>query len=267
MGPTVLKFGGELLEQPPQLAALAAAIVAHAAARPTIVVHGGGREIDAELARRGVAKRAVDGLRITDADTLDAVIAILAGTINTRFVAAITAAGGRAVGLTGADDRVVLVEPAPPYRTRDGRHVDLGLVGQPIGGRADVLTALLSAGCVPVLACLGITADHRVLNVNADMLAAHVAEMVGASRLIIAGATAGVLDGGGKLIPSLDVDGIDALVADGTASAGMVAKLAACRDALTHGVAEIAIVDGRDPQNLERLAGTRIVQDRCAASL
>jgi acetylglutamate kinase len=265
-GATVIKFGGELLEQPAQLATLASAIVAHAAARPTIVVHGGGREIDAELARRGVAKHAVDGLRITDAETLDAVVAILAGTINTRLVAAINAAGGRAVGLTGADDRLVVVEPAPAYRTRDGRLVDLGLVGQPVGGRPEALTALLGVGCVPVLACLGITADGRVLNVNADTLAAHVAVMVGASRLVIAGATAGVLDGDGQPIPSLDPDGIDTLVADGTASAGMVAKLTACREALSRGVSEIAIVDGRQPQNLERRGGTRI-QEKCAASL
>ena len=127
---TVFKCGGELLEQPQQLAALARAIVAHATARPTVVVHGGGREIDVELARRGVAKRAVDGLRITDAETLDAVIAVLGGTINSRFVAAIHAAKGRAVGLTGADDGLVLCDPAPPYRTRDGRSVDLGFVGR-----------------------------------------------------------------------------------------------------------------------------------------
>ena len=101
MTPLVLKLGGELLEQPARLGAIASAIAATPS--PLVVVHGGGREIDAALARAGIAKRQVDGLRVTDAGTLGIVIEVLAGAVNTRFVAAINAAGGRAVGLTGAD--------------------------------------------------------------------------------------------------------------------------------------------------------------------
>ena len=132
---TLLKLGGELLEQPERLAALASMLARVAERTRLAVVHGGGREIDAALARIGVPKRQVDGLRVTDEQTMAVVVEVLAGTVNTRFVAAITAAGGRAVGLTGADAGLAIVEKAAPHVAVDGQTVDLGLVGQPIERR------------------------------------------------------------------------------------------------------------------------------------
>jgi acetylglutamate kinase len=258
-GLTILKLGGELLEPGERLTPLIAAIARLAAAGPLAIVHGGGREIDAETARRGVPKQAVDGLRITDAATLDAVVAILAGTVNTRLVAGLAAQGVRAVGLTGADARVGLATRAPAHRTLDGRLVDLGLVGQPVAGEPTLVLDLVRLGYVPALACLGIDEAGQVLNVNADTMAAGLAAGARAGRLVIAGATAGVLDAAQRTIAVLDRADIDALIADGTASAGMIAKLRACRDALDAGVAEVSIVDGRDPRGFLAADGTRLV--------
>jgi acetylglutamate kinase len=259
VAPTIVKLGGELLETPQRIAEVTAAIARLAGDGPVLVVHGGGREIDAECARRGITKVAVDGLRVTDAATLDAVVAVLAGTLNTRLVAALSAAGVRAVGLTGADAGCVHVEKAAPHRAVDGRLVDLGLVGAPVPSASTLLRDLLTLAYTPVLACLGADAAGTIYNVNADTLAASVAVSVRAGRLIFAGGTAGVLDRDGATIASLDLAGIGRLVADGTASAGMVAKLTACRDALLGGVAEVAIVDGRTTAAILDRLGTRLV--------
>lgn len=256
---TVVKLGGELLEPGPGLAPLIASIAALAQTGPLVIVHGGGREIDAEAARRGVTKQAVDGLRITDQAALDAVIAVLGGTVNMRLVAALVTAGVRAVGLTGADAGLGLSTRAPAHRAVDGRLVDLGLVGLPVPQQSPALVLdLVRLGYVPAIACLGLDAGGQVLNVNADTMAAALAASTRAARLVIAGATAGVLDAGGRSIAALDRRDIDGLIADGTASAGMVAKLRACAGALDAGVGDVAIVDGRDGRGLIEAAGTRM---------
>lgn len=250
--PTLVKFGGELLEQPERIAATAAALARRAGAAPIVVVHGGGREIDAAVRRAGLTRQQVDGIRVTDAATLDVVVSVLAGIVNTRFVAAIAAAGGRAVGLTGVDAGLALVEPAPPHVTTGGRTVDLGRVGRPTGsGPVPLIADLLAAGYLPVVASVAADAAGVVYNVNADTLAAHLAARLGVARLVIAGATPGVLDEAGRTIPVLDSVRTEALVRGGVASAGMVAKLRACREALAGGVQEIVLVDGREPAVLE----------------
>jgi acetylglutamate kinase len=251
---TVLKIGGELLERADWRAATLRRIADLAASGPLVVVHGGGREIDRVMTRRGLTPRAVDGLRITDAATLEIVVEVLAGRINTALVADLVAAGVRAVGLTGADAAIGLVEPAPAHRGADGSETSLGLVGRPVqGAGADLLADLCGAGYVPVVASIGASRDGRLFNVNADTLAAHLAASLGARRLLVAGATPGVLDGDGRVRPRLDADEVDALVTARTVTAGMIAKLQACREALACGVGEVAIVDGRSERTL---AGT-----------
>ena len=257
---TLLKLGGELLEPGPGLALVIRAIGQLAAGGPLIIVHGAGREIDAETQRRGVPKQSVDGLRITDAPTLDAVIAVLAGTVNTRLVAALVGAGLPAVGLTGVDAQIGLSDRAPAHRSVDGHLVDLGLVGAPVPATSPkLLDCLLPHGYIPVIACLGVDREGQVLNVNADTLAAALAESAHVDRLIIAGATAGVLDTNQATIEILDDAGIDRMIGDGTASAGMIAKLRACREALHGGVRDISIVSGRHPDGFLTAPGTRIV--------
>jgi acetylglutamate kinase len=252
----VLKVGGELVEGAAAMATMARVIARAARVVTLVVVHGGGREIDAALSQAAIPKHQVDGLRVTDQPTLEVVVAVLAGTINTRFVAAINAAGGRAVGLTGADAGVGLVKPARPHRATNGELVDLGLVGEPISGvGAPLLDTLCRAGFVPVVACVGAAKDGRLFNVNADTLAASLAARVKAERLVFAGGTAGVLDSNGLTIAELSAGSIDELVGSGKATAGMVAKLRAARHALDAG-AEIAIVDGRSPKLPAVLRGT-----------
>ncbi len=250
--PTVLKLGGELLEDPERVQALARLVASIARRGPLVVVHGGGREIDASLAKAGIPKRQVDGLRVTDEDTLAVVVPVLAGTINTRFVAAVVAAGGQAVGLTGADTGVLPVEPMAPFTSVDGSTVSLGRVGQPVtDGVPHLLHHLLAGRYVPVVASIG--ADHRgdLYNVNADTMAGALAARLWAERLVMAGTTPGVLDRTGQTIEQLGHEVEQALIASGTANAGMLAKLHACRAALHAGVGSVLIVDGRDTASLE----------------
>lgn len=248
----VLKLGGELLEGDQRLKALGKSIRSVAKKVRLVIVHGGGREIDAALAQVGIPKRQVDGLRVTDPETLNIVVSVLAGSINTKFVAAINAAGGKAVGLTGADAGVAPVEKAAPHKATSGETVDLGMVGMPISSAAApaLIETLCKAGYVPVVACIGSAKNGTLYNVNADTLAGSLAARLKAKRLVIAGATPGVLDKKNETIHRLDKERIEKLVKSGTANAGMVAKLAACQAALKGGVRNVVIVDGRTPARL-----------------
>ena len=253
--PVVVKLGGELLEQPDRLETVVTAM-SRAAKRtplvPLVIVHGGGKEIDAALKVAGIEKRQVDGLRITDDATLEVVVGVLAGSVNTRLAAALGAAGVQAVGLTGADGSCGLSDVAAPHRSVDGRTIDLGRVGVP-SPAADVriVRTLLDAGFVPVVASLGVTAEGRLLNVNADTFASRLAERLDARRLVVAGTTAGVLDDGGATVDVLEPSDIQRLIGRGTATAGMIAKLRACEEAVANGVGDVIIVDGRDAAALE----------------
>jgi acetylglutamate kinase len=252
----VLKFGGELLEDRGRLDVVVSGIAAIAARGvPLAIVHGGGKEIDAALKTAGIPKRQVEGLRITDAATLDVVVSVLAGTINTRFVAALGTSGVRAVGLSGVDGRLGLSVEAPAHRTVDGQLVDLEQVGIP-SSAADpsVVSLLANNGFVPVIACIGVGADGQLFNVNADTFAGHLAARLGASRLVIAGTTPGVLDASGATVARLGSGDVEDMIHGGTATAGMIAKLRSCEDALTAGVESVVIVDGRDAAALEAAA-------------
>ena len=255
---TVLKLGGELLEDATAVRAAAAAIVTLGSRTPVVVVHGGGRAIDAELRARGAAPRFADGLRITDTATLDSVVSVLAGRTNTALVAAIGVAGGRAVGLTGADGRIGLAVQARPIETISGERVDLGLVGEPAGGEMALIHDLLRLGYIPVVASVGVAADGTLLNVNADTFAAHLAAAVRARRLIVAGTTPGVLDSAGATIAAITESDVAELTSSGTAHSGMVAKLIACRRALSGGVADVSIVAGRGVEDFDLAVGTRV---------
>ena len=277
MRPVVLKFGGELLEDPQRVAALASAIAKLARKTPIVIVHGGGREIDASLARVGIETRQVDGLRITGEPALEIVVSVLAGLVNTRFVASLGAAGVPAVGLTGADAGIGRVKAAPPHKSTAGALVDLGRVGDPVGkDKPSLLIDLCRKGYVPVVSSIGASRDGELFNVNADTLAAHLAGRLKSPRLIVAGATAGVLERDGTTIADMTFRDVDALVGNGGATAGMIAKLAACRRAIENGAREVFIADGKDIAGLAVLArhgrapgagkSTRITKGMSAAS-
>jgi acetylglutamate kinase len=267
--PLLLKLGGELVETPAGRSNVAAFAAATASRRPLVIVHGGGRAIDAELDRRGVAPKKIDGLRVTDAATLDVVVAVLAGSANTELVAALVSAGVRAVGLTGVDAGLGQAARARAIRSAGDDAADLGFVGDPADADPSLVTLLVAHGYVPVVASIGVerSANGRppgpgLLNVNADVMACRLAAALGDCDLAIAGATAGVLDGEGRSIRVLDAAGIDRLISGGTATAGMVAKLNAARAALAAGVASVRIIDGRTldrTHGVDAAPGTRLV--------
>ena len=207
--PLVLKFGGELLEDPARLHGVVAAIARHRRRRRRwSIVHGGGKEIDAALKAAGIEKRQVEGLRITDEPTLDVVVSVLAGAVNTRFVAALTTAGVAAVGLTGADAACGLSDAgaaASHGRWPRRRSRRVGIPAPDADTR--LLETLLGDGFVPVVACIGLGRDGRLLNVNADTFAGHLAARLGARRLVIAGTTPGVLDADGATIAAARAGG------------------------------------------------------------
>lgn len=263
----VLKLGGELLESAEQRARIARLAGELAGPRPLVIVHGGGRAIDAELARRQIAPRKVDGLRITDAQTLEAVVAVLAGSANTDLVAACVEAGVRAVGLTGVDAGFGRSRRTNAYVATNGATVDLGCVGDPEDVDPELVQWLLQGRFVPVIASLGVDGSSpasrgEILNVNADVMACRLAMALGHAELVIAGGTPGVLDQAGATIPDLDMPGIEALIQSGTATAGMVAKLSSCRTALAGGVKTVRLIDGRQldrGHGVDMAPGTTIV--------
>ena len=204
-----------------------------------VVVHGGGRTISEWLERYGLATRFVRGLRVTDAESLKVVMAVLAGLVNKELVCAIQALGGRAVGLSGADG--CLVEA----RVRDP---ELGLVGEIVRVNLEPLQAVLGAGYIPILAPLGVerggSGACQPLNINADTVAGEVALTLGAERLIFLTDVAGLCDASGKLIPRLSPPEARSLIASGVVSGGMIPKVEACLSALG-AVPATQIVDGR----------------------
>ena len=259
--PLVLKIGGELLESATERDRLAAMIAGLAPARPLVVVHGGGRAIDAELARHDIAPRKIDGLRITDEATRDIVVSVLAGSANTALVAALVELGVPAVGLTGVDAGFAPAVRARRHRTASGEVVDLGFVGDPVAADPSLVELLVTRGYVPVIASLGIEGG-TILNVNADVMAGRIAAALAGAELVVAGGTTGVLDADGQPIATLDADGIERMIASETATAGMIAKLEACREALRQGVRSVRIVDGADltaGRPIESARGTTVV--------
>jgi acetylglutamate kinase len=202
----------------------------------------------------------VDGVRVTDPIALEAAVSVLAGTINTRLVAALSAAGVRAVGLTGVDGGTLLCDRAPGVRSALGAEVDLGEVGVPLASSGVALIEVLcGAGWVPAIASIGSTSEGRLLNVNADVAAAHLAVTLGAARLLVLGATDGVLDGSGRTLRDVSTADARALVDSGAARDGMAAKLGACARASAAGVLDVRILNGR---TCDFSGGTRVLASR-----
>ncbi|HYN10458.1 MAG TPA: acetylglutamate kinase [Vicinamibacterales bacterium] len=264
--PLVLKIGGELLETEAQRASVAATVAALASEQPLVLVHGGGRAIDAALAQYAIAPRKIDGLRVTDEPTRDVVVSVLAGSANTALVASLVGLGVPAVGLTGVDAGFAPAARASEYRASTGAVVDLGFVGDPVDADPALLELLTARGYVPVVASLGVE-DGVVLNVNADVMAGRIAAALRSPELVIAGGTAGVLDADGQPIANLDAEGIDRMIASGTATAGMIAKLEACRAALLQGVPRVRIVDGRALFEGRSVPGTTVVLSEAVPAL
>ena len=216
-----------------------------------VVVHGGGPQIGAMLKKLGVESSFIDGLRVTDAETAAVAEMVLSGAINKDLVAWIGEAGGRAIGLSGKDAAMVrAVKVQRTTRDPDSnieRAVDLGFVGEPETVDRRVIDTVSAAGMIPVIAPIGLGADGRTYNINADTMAGALAAALGAARLFLLTDVAGVLDKQGVLLTDLDPAGIAALVADGTISGGMIPKIETCVAAVKGGVDAAVILDGRVP--------------------
>ncbi|MFN9812875.1 MAG: acetylglutamate kinase [Deltaproteobacteria bacterium] len=210
-----------------------------------IVVHGGGPQIDAMLAQMGVVSERIDGLRVTNDETMDVVEMVLAGRVNMEIVSLMCHHGARAVGLSGKDDAFLRCERLERVKTKSGREVDPGRVGRVGEVRTDVIDQLVQGGFIPVIAPIGIDAQGRSLNVNADTVAGAVAAATKAEKLLLMTDIEGVRDTSGAIASSMTAHAVKALIDEGTISGGMIPKVQSALDALSMGVAKCHVVDGR----------------------
>ena len=219
-----------------------------------IVVHGGGPQIGRMLDRLKIKSEFVDGLRVTDQETVDVVEMVLAGSINKEIVSAINHAGGFAVGLSGKDGNLMRAQRLRRTKRDPGsnieRVVDLGLVGEPTEINPHILRFYERSDITPVIAPIGVSVSGETLNINADTAAGAIAASVGAKRLLMLTDIEGVLDRQGKLVPEMTAAEARGYIADGTIRGGMIPKIETCLDAVAGGVEGAVIIDGRVPHAL-----------------
>jgi acetylglutamate kinase len=219
-----------------------------------IVVHGGGPQIAQMLERLKIKSSFVNGLRVTDQETVEIVEMVLSGKINKELVSAINRAGGLAVGLSGKDADLIQARKLSPGRGESDSHIekvlDLGFVGEPHAINASVLELFERSDIIPVIAPIGVGEDGETYNINADTAAGAVAAAMKATRLLLLTDIVGVLDKEKNLVHELSVEQARALIADGTISGGMIPKIETCLDAVKGGVEAAVILDGRVPHSI-----------------
>lgn len=214
-----------------------------------VVVHGGGPKISNLLARLGKSSQFVDGMRVTDSETMDVVEMVLGGLVNKEIVNLINQQGGRAVGLTGKDGalirarKILLTRSAP--EAQEPEIIDLGHVGEVEWINPGIVEMLIRGNFIPVIAPVGVGEDGCSYNINADLVAGKLAQVLKAEKLILLTNTRGVLDKSGTLLSGLAVREVEGLIADGTISGGMIPKVRCAVDALQGGVKSAHILDGR----------------------
>ncbi len=250
----VVKLGGTTIAEQSHVLSEVAVL---ARRRPVVLVHGGGKRITEWLDRLGVASTFEGGLRVTDAHALEVAAAVLRGVINSELVAGLRSLGVDAVGLSGVDGGLLITERIP----------ELGLVARVVGIRRDLLDQLLVVGQVPVVAPLARDEHGIVCNVNADDVAAGIAAGIGARQVVLLTDVDGVRDARGQKLDSLTAAEAEALIADGTISGGMIAKVRAALGALAWEGTEAIIADASAPGALARALddptfGTRLTASR-----
>jgi acetylglutamate kinase len=239
----VVKYGGAAIETGGLAASFAedVALLQSAGIAP-VIVHGGGPAVTQMSARLGIETTFVDGLRVTDAATLDVATMVLAGKLNTDAVATLVAGGVRAVGLSGVDGGLLLARK----QVTDEPTPDLGFVGEVVHVRADVLSTLLAQRFVPVVASIAMDETGQAYNVNADVVASELAIALGAKKLIYVNDIPGLIGPGGDLLSELSAaQCLDLLARDGVVEGGMIPKLESAVRALKAGIGRVHLVDGR----------------------
>jgi acetylglutamate kinase len=251
----LIKLGGTLLDAADSRERLAREITAIARREQVAVVHGGGKQMTRFLADRGGESHFVNGLRVTTPEVLDAVVKVFAGSVNTQLVAAFRDAGALPVGLTGLDAGLVDAEQLAP---------ELGQVGKPVASDGRLLDLLVHHSYLPVVACVAGDAKGGIYNVNADQMAAACAQAFRADKLIFLTDVEGIRDQSGQTCAQLTVNQALNLIADGTATGGMQAKIEAAIQALRQGTGEVLIAPGANIDIIHALlsgssVGTRLV--------
>jgi acetylglutamate kinase len=246
----VIKFGGNAMinEELKQSFARNIVLMKLVGINP-IVVHGGGPQIGNLLKKLGKVSEFVDGMRVTDSETMDVVEMVLGGLVNKDIVNLINHSGGKAVGLTGKDGDFIRARKIVLQRTEsqdlETEIIDLGYVGEVESIDPAVVDMLSHSDFIPVIAPIGVGKDGRSYNINADLVAGKVAEVLRAEKLLLLTDITGILDKAGNLLTGLTIKDVDKLVADGTISGGMIPKTRCAVDALKGGVANVHIIDGR----------------------
>jgi acetylglutamate kinase len=247
----VVKFGGNAMIEEELKASFAYDVVLlKLVGMNPVVVHGGGPQIEQLLTRLGKKGEFVQGMRVTDAETMDVVEMVLGGQVNKEVVELINQAGGKAVGLTGQDGALIRARKMLLPSKENSGPVDLGQVGEIESMDPSVIQALEAGGFIPVVAPIGTGADGTTYNINSDLVAGKLAEVLAAEKLVVMTNMPGVLDKQGKLLTGLTPKKIDDLVQKGVISGGMLPKIGSALDAARNGVKSVHIIDGRVPHAL-----------------
>jgi acetylglutamate kinase len=243
----VVKYGGNAMTEPALQKSFAHDVVLlKLVGMNPVVVHGGGPQIEAMLKQIGKKGEFVQGMRVTDAETMDVVEMVLGGAVNKDIVTLINQAGGKAVGLTGQDGAFIHAKKLLlTDKDRPEQMLDIGQVGEIDAIDPKVIFALEQGGFIPVVAPIGVGSNGESFNINADLVAGKLAEILKAEKLVLLTNTPGVLDKDGKLLTGLTPRRIDELFADGTLSGGMLPKISSALDAARSGVKSVHIIDGR----------------------
>ena len=273
----VIKYGGHAMGDEKLAEAFANDIVLikQVGINP-VIVHGGGPQIGDMLERLKIKSSFVDGLRVTDQDTMGVVEMVLSGQINKQIVSSINAAGGRAIGLSGKDGRLIEAGKLRRARRNSDSNIekvpDLGFVGEPTRINPDILSVFAKSDMIPVIAPIGVGADGETYNINADTVAGAVAQAIGAAKLVILTDVKGVVGANGELISRIGAEQARALLEDGAITGGMIPKLETCLAAVDSSIEAAHILDGRVPHVLlleiftKHGTGTMIEADGAASS-
>ncbi|MDY0300667.1 MAG: acetylglutamate kinase [Trichlorobacter sp.] len=245
----VIKYGGHAMADEQLKASFALdVIMLKSLGINTVIVHGGGPQINQTLKRYGIVSEFVRGMRVTDAETMSVVEMVLVGQVNKEVVGYFNQHGGRAVGLCGKDGNLLLAEKMlQPVPVDGGKTelIDIGYVGDVVKVNTELIRTMEQGGYLPVIAPVGVGAGGECYNINADLVAGRVAAALDAEKLILLTDTPGVLDKEKRLIPKIKVNQIDSLIKDESITGGMIPKVNCCADALRAGVKKSHIIDGR----------------------
>jgi acetylglutamate kinase len=245
----VIKYGGNAMTDPALQKAFAEDVVLlKLVGMNPVVVHGGGPQIEGLLQRLGKKGEFIEGMRVTDAETMEVVEWVLGGEVQQDIVGLINQAGGKAVGLTGRDGAMIRAKKLTVHDSKDpSKTYDVGQVGDIVSIDPSVVKALQDDAFIPVVSPIGFGENNESYNINADVVAAKLATVLSAEKLLMLTNIRGVLDKQGELLTELTPRGIDELIADGTISGGMIPKIAGALDAANSGVKAVHIIDGRVP--------------------